>query len=102
MDAICLRRHFLNLGNLRAILHRGVATWLEELALSQENEELSILEALQTEDSKKQVVEHLQVIIESIVDNYIEYRDYNGTTTQSDRGELLIHADRHVAFANKL
>ena len=29
-------QQFLNLGNLRAILHRGVATWLEELALSHE------------------------------------------------------------------
>lgn len=82
-------QHFLNLGNLRAILQRGVATWLEELALSHEKEELSVLGALQTEDSKQQVVDHLQVIIESIVDNYVEYRDYNGTTTQSDRGELL-------------
>ena len=28
-------------------------------------------------------------MLESIVENYGEYRDYNSTTTQSDRGELL-------------
>jgi hypothetical protein len=28
-------------------------------------------------------------VLEAIVENYGEYRDYNSTTTQSDRGELL-------------
>jgi len=28
-------------------------------------------------------------VIEAIVENYAEYRDYNSTTTQSDRGDLL-------------
>ncbi len=32
---------------------------------------------------------HLQLIIEAIVENYTEYRDYNATTTQSDRGEMV-------------
>jgi hypothetical protein len=31
----------------------------------------------------------LTLILEAIVENYGEYRDYNSTTTQSDRGELL-------------
>ena len=29
------------------------------------------------------------MIFEAIVENYTEYRDYNSTTTQSDRGDLL-------------
>ena len=32
---------------------------------------------------------HLSLVIEAVVENYAEYRDYNATTTQSDRGELL-------------
>ena len=35
------------------------------------------------------VAEQLALVLESIVENYGEYRDYNSTTTQSDRGELL-------------
>jgi hypothetical protein len=31
----------------------------------------------------------LSLVIEAIVENYAEYRDYNSTTTQSDRGDLL-------------
>jgi hypothetical protein len=33
--------------------------------------------------------EYLSLILEAIVENYGEYRDYNSMTTQSDRGELL-------------
>ena len=28
-------------------------------------------------------------MIEAVIENYAEYRDYNATTTQSDRGEML-------------
>ncbi len=31
----------------------------------------------------------LTVVLEGLVDHYAEYRDYNSTTTQSDRGEML-------------
>lgn len=80
---------FLNLGNLRAILHRGVSVWVEETIQSRNDEELNILTTIDSEDEKRMIVEQLQLIIEAIVENYAEYRDYNGTTTQSDRGELL-------------
>lgn len=83
-------QRFFNLGNLRAILHQGVGTWLRQLAereaagndvaLAEE-----LLAALDHHDGKK----HLQLVIEAIVENYTEYRDYNATTTQSDRGELV-------------
>jgi hypothetical protein len=33
--------------------------------------------------------EHLAVVFEAIIDHYAEYKDYNTTTTQSDRGEML-------------
>ncbi len=31
----------------------------------------------------------MTILFEAIVENYAEYRDYNSTTTQSDRGDLL-------------
>ncbi|MCA9134473.1 MAG: hypothetical protein KDA45_14990, partial [Planctomycetales bacterium] len=36
-----------------------------------------------------QVVKMLSVVLEAVIDHYSEYRDYNSTTTQSDRGEML-------------
>ncbi len=39
--------------------------------------------------SRADAKRHLSLIIECIVENYAEYRDYNATTTQSDHGELL-------------
>jgi len=44
---------------------------------------------MDNEENKRHVVSQLQIIIEAIVENYGEYREYNGTTTQSDRGEML-------------
>jgi hypothetical protein len=38
---------------------------------------------------RREACEHLTLILEAIVENYHEYRDYNSTTTQSDRGDLL-------------
>ena len=35
------------------------------------------------------MVEHLSLVIEAVIENYTEFKDYNSTTTQSDRGELL-------------
>ena len=37
----------------------------------------------------RDAIKHLSLVIEAIVENYAEYRDYNSTTTQSDRGDLL-------------
>ena len=39
-----------------------------------------------------EAIRQLTVIMETIVENYVEYRDYNTTTTQSDRGEQLFYA----------
>src|SRR5207248_1741904 len=36
-----------------------------------------------------EAAEQLGLVLEAIIENYGEYRDYNSTTTQSDRGELL-------------
>ncbi len=39
--------------------------------------------------SRQEATDHLSLILEAILENYGEYRDYNSTTTQSDRGDML-------------
>ncbi|MEX2317102.1 MAG: hypothetical protein WD669_08120, partial [Pirellulales bacterium] len=85
-------QRFLNMGNLRAILHQGIDVWLERLADEgrQSGEfEFRLLQDLDDKISGGEVVLHLSLVIEAILENYAEYRDYNGTTTQSDSGEML-------------
>lgn len=81
-------QHFLNVGNIRSILHRGVDTWLTQLRDDGEVE-LPLLEDLDRAIPRNEVVEQLTLVLESVHENYGEYRDYNSTTTQSDRGEML-------------
>ena len=39
--------------------------------------------------SREDAVRWLSLALEAVVENYAEYVDYNSTTTQSDRGEML-------------
>ena len=81
---------FLQLSNLRAILQQGVDQWLEQLQEDPETEDLFLLlRDLGKGIERAEAVEHLTLIMEAIVENFGEYRDYNGTTTQSDRGDML-------------
>ena len=81
---------FMSLGNLRGILHQGVDTWLESLeedpAMAAE---VMLLEELDKSWPRDEAVDTLTLAIESVVENYRAYRDYNTTTTQSDHGELI-------------
>jgi hypothetical protein len=81
-------QHFLNVGNIRTILHRGVETWLRQLQEDGEVE-LPLLEDLERAIPMSEAVEQLTLVLEAVHENYGEYRDYNSTTTQSDRGEML-------------
>jgi hypothetical protein len=81
---------FFGFANLRAILHEGVDAWLDQLADDPEVEENHRLVAeLDGRLPRSQARKHLSLVIEAVVENYAEYRDYNATTTQSDRGELV-------------
>lgn len=83
-------QRFLNLGNIRAILHQGAEAWLEQI--SQDplwDGQLRLLDELDTKISRRQAAEQLSLVLEAIIENYGEYRDYNSTTTQSDRGDML-------------
>lgn len=82
-------QRFLNIGNLRGILHQGVDTWLRMIEEREEPDYQTILDALEHGVDRREFVQHLTLVLETIVENYAEYRDYNSTTTQSDRGDLL-------------
>lgn len=82
---------FLRLGNVRAILHQGVGHWLDQVAEEGQDEPLGdLLIAIEEGHVERSHVEKiLSVVLEAVIDHYSEYRDYNSTTTQSDRGEML-------------
>jgi hypothetical protein len=97
---------FLNLGNLRAILHQRASVWLSNLeenaeteaslaeggyqpASSDDESELRLVAELGGAISREEAAKWLTLAIEAVVENYREYRDYNTTTTHSDHGELL-------------
>jgi len=83
-------QRFLNLGNVRAILHQSVDEWLHRIAEGDgELADIRLLQELDHQISRRDAVQHLTLVLEAIIENYGEYRDYNSTTTQSDRGELL-------------
>jgi hypothetical protein len=81
---------FLTLGNLRGILHRGIGGWLDYL---RENPDplhpIRLVEDLDRAIPRAEAIARLQVILQAIVENYEEYKDFNATTTQSDDGGSL-------------
>ena len=83
-------QRFLNLGNLRAILHQGTDAWLQrQEERFTEDDAPRLLRALDDKLPRSEAVDMLTLILEAVAENYGEYRDYNSTTTQSDRGEML-------------
>ena len=83
-------QHFLNLGNVRAILHQGVDEWLTQLQEPHSDEvAVKLLHDLDSRIPRDAACEFLSIILEAIIENYAEYRDYNSTTTQSDSGDQL-------------
>ncbi len=83
-------QQFLSLANIRSILYQGVETWLEQMEEQPPpGFEPRLLEALDKQISREEAIRHLTLTLEAIVENYAEYRDFNSTTTQSDRGDLL-------------
>ncbi|NLE39993.1 MAG: hypothetical protein GX621_18400, partial [Pirellulaceae bacterium] len=83
-------QHFMNFGNLRGIMYQGVDAylqWLDENA--DEGEYDRLLADLDGLLPRERAVALMNITIEAVLDNYNEYMDYNSTTTQSDRGEML-------------
>lgn len=83
-------QRFLNLGTIRAILHQGVSSWIGKLREEPTPDAPhEFLAAIEDGTANEHAVDDLALILESIAENFAEFRDYNTTTTQSDRGEML-------------
>jgi hypothetical protein len=80
---------FLNLGNLRAILHQRASVWLSNLEQDPDSQDIRLIVELDKHIPRDEAAKWLTIALEAIVENYREYRDYNTTTTHSDHGELL-------------
>ncbi len=82
---------FLKLSNVRGILHQGVDVWLKKAREEDSSEELEpLIDAIDAGVIQEETAVHLlSVVLEAVIDHNAEYRDYNSTTTQSDRGEML-------------
>ncbi|MDR2345642.1 MAG: hypothetical protein LBE18_06215 [Planctomycetaceae bacterium] len=85
----------MGFGNLRAMLHQGVDNFLRSLVkIKQQDGEIEMCNKLIEDLLKKKidwefVVTQLEIIFETIAENYSEYVDYNSTTTHSDHGDKL-------------
>jgi hypothetical protein len=81
---------FLTLANLRGILHHGVGAYLDSLA---ENPDplhpIQLMEDLGRRIKREEAIAHLQQVLQAVVENYDEYKDYNTTTALSDYGDNL-------------
>ena len=95
-------QHLLAPPSLRGILRGGVRHFLERLldrhgmeahdvtAETHARQPTRLLEDLASGVLPiKQAAGRLRFVLESIAENHAEYRDWNSTTTQSDRGEHL-------------
>jgi hypothetical protein len=81
---------FMTLGNLRGILHRGIPSWLDYLADNPDPlRSVKLMDDLGQMIRREDAIRRLEVVLQAVVENYEEYKDYNTTTTQSDYGENL-------------
>lgn len=81
---------FLNLGNLRAVLHQKVDVYLKRLEEEDDPESRpQLLDELDKSIPRAEACELLTITIETIIESYGEFKDYNSTTTQSDQGDML-------------
>ncbi|MFO0801846.1 MAG: hypothetical protein U0791_01800 [Gemmataceae bacterium] len=82
---------FLGLSNMRGILARGVAAWLDHEAENAAPEKRpKLVDAWEEgELDKARTARAAEVVLQALVEHYDEYRDYNTTTTQSDYGENI-------------
>jgi hypothetical protein len=81
---------FMTLANLRGILHRGVGPWLDYLRDNPDPlRPVKLLDDLARGLRREDAVRRLELVLQAVVENYEEYKDYNTTTTQSDYGENL-------------
>lgn len=82
-------QQFLGIGNLRFIRHVGPEAYLERLEQLGEEEAPRLLDAVENEADRRDFARKLGYVADAVLENYLHYREYNATTTASDRGDLL-------------
>ena len=93
-------QQLLGPASLRGILRGGVRQYLERLLESEAREpfiagergprpEQLVTDLRSGTLPIRQAASRMRLVLESIAENHPEYRDWNSTTTQSDRGEFL-------------
>ena len=97
-------QHLLAPASLRGILRGGVRHYLEQLVdraapdmpvesgrpAAAARQPTRLIEDLASGTlSYKEAATRLRLVLESVAENHAEYRDWNSTTTQSDRGDCL-------------
>jgi len=95
-------QHLLAPPSLRGILRGGVRPFLEQLVERHADEPIDepidgrpryparLVEDLASQRLPvRQAAARLRLVLECVAENHAEYRDWNSTTTQSDRGEHL-------------
>jgi hypothetical protein len=81
---------FMTLANLRGILHRGVGAYLDYLHDNPDPlRPIRLLDDLGRSIRREDAIRRLEIVLQAVIENYEEYKDYNTTTTQSDYGENL-------------
>jgi hypothetical protein len=81
---------FMTLANLRGILHRGVGAYLDYLRDNPDPlRPVRLLDELNNGIRREDAIRRLEIVLQAVIENYEEYKDYNTTTTQSDYGENL-------------
>ncbi|MSQ93691.1 MAG: hypothetical protein EXR98_03950 [Gemmataceae bacterium] len=81
---------FLAMANLRGILLRGVGAYLKDLEAEPDPlHPLKLLDDLDQGGTREEAERVLQIILQTLIENYDHLRDYNATTTQSDYGDNL-------------
>src|SRR5262249_27812555 len=79
---------FMTLGNLRGVLQRGGAAYLDHLETNPDPlKPVKLLDDLGRSIKREDAVRRFELVIQSVIENYEEFKDYNTTTAQSDYGE---------------
>lgn len=81
---------FMTLANLRGILRRGVGSFLDNLSDNPDPlHPVKLIEDLDGPIRRSDAVRFLGTVLQAVVENYEEYKDYNTTTMHSDYGQNL-------------
>jgi hypothetical protein len=75
---------------MRAILHQGVGAWIDDCVEALEtSDQPRLIEEIAAGYDRDKAIGMLSLVLEAIGENFDISRDFNTTTTQSDRGELI-------------